>query len=302
LSRVREAAARLSRLRAGLSGAASLESLRRLELVQEALGRAEIRRLLDGPRLPHVRDYGVRVFAQWDEDGIIAYLLDALGDFPRQFVEIGVEDYSEANTRFLLRQGDWSGVVVEADPKHASRIQERQEAWRYDVRIVHAFVTRANVDDLIAAAGFRGDIGVLSIDIDGNDYWIWQAVSVVSPYVVVVEYNGRLGPERSVSIPYEPGFRRMAASATGIYYGASLAAFVGLGAEKGYDYVGSNGADTNAFFVRSDLRPAWLPRLTASEGFRPPRLREMRDPSGRLTLAGPDEEVAVLSRLPFVDV
>ncbi len=290
---------RLSELRTRLSGRATVELCRRLELVHEALGRAEIAQLLAGPQLPHVRDYGVRVFAQWDEDGILAYLLDTVGDVPKRFVEIGVEDYTESNTRFLLRQGDWRGVVVEADPNYARRIRERKESWMYDLRLVEAFVNAENINDLV---GFEGEIGVLSIDIDGNDYWVWQALTVVRPAIVVVEYNGRLGPERAVTIPYEPTFTRMAASPTGIYYGASLAAMVGLGAAKGYDYVGSNSADINAFFVRSDVRSTRLPRLTAAQGFRRLRVREMRDADGHLIFASPSDEAAALADLPFVEV
>ena len=143
---------------------------------------------------------------------------------------------------------------------------------------------------------------MLSIDIDGNDYWVWQALTVVRPAVVVVEYNGRLGPERAITIPYDPTFKRMDASATGIYYGASLAAMVALGAAKGYDYVGSNSADMNAFFVRSKVRPKKLPRLTAAQGFRPLRIREMRDADGRLMLARPSEEAAALADMTFVEV
>ncbi len=103
--RLSELRTRLSGLRTRLSGRATVELCQRLEFVHEALGRAEIAQLLAGPQLPHVRDYGVRVFAQWDEDGILAYLLDTVGDVPKRFVEIGVEDYTESNTRFLLRQG-----------------------------------------------------------------------------------------------------------------------------------------------------------------------------------------------------
>ncbi len=297
--RLSELRTRLSGLRRRLSGLHLIELRQRLESVQEALGRAEIARLLAGPQQPHVRDYGVRVFAQWDEDGILAYLLDTVGDVPKRFVEIGVEDYTECNTRFLLRQGDWRGVVVEADPNHARRIRERNEFWMYDLRLVEAFVNAENINDLV---GFEGEIGVLSIDIDGNDYWVWQALTVVRPAVVVIEYQGRLGSERAVTVPYEPTFTRMAASPTGIYYGASLAAMVGLGAAKGYDYVGSNSADINAFFVRSDVRPERLPRLTAEQGFRQPRIREMLDADGHRTFASPSDEAAALADLPFVEV
>jgi hypothetical protein len=260
----------------------------RLDFVQEALARVEIAGLLASPPKPHLRDYEVRVFSQWGEDGIIAYLLYLLGDVPRTFVEFGVEDYVESNTRFLIRQGDWAGVIIEADQLAAQRIRSLPESWQYDLRLVEAFVTRDNVNGLIADAGLTGEIGVLSIDIDGNDYWVWEGLDVVRPAVVVIEFNGRLGPIEAVTIPYDPGFTRWAASHTGIYYGASLAALVQLGREKGYDYVGSNRADTNAFFVRSDLRPPSLRALTAAEGWRPLRVREMRD--AEATSCSPDRK------------
>lgn len=273
----------------------------RLDVVAEMLGRAEIARLAAGPALPHIREYGVRVFSQWDEDGIIAYLLNQLPPVPRTFIEFGVGDYRESNTRFLIRQGDWDGVIIEADPAFCERIQILEEMWRYDLRLVEAFISAESIDDLIESAGCNGEIALLSIDLDGNDYWIWKALTVVTPAIVVIEFNGRFGDERRVSIPYNPSFRRTSAHPSGIYYGASLPAMVSLGREKGYDYVGSNTADTNAFFVRSDLRPSHIPVLSAKEGFRPLRVREMRR-DGRLVFAAPEEESGVLRSLPLVEV
>lgn len=271
----------------------------RLDMLQEALGRLEIQALAAGPLLPHLRDYEVRVFSQWGEDGIIAHLLD-LVEAPRTFVEIGVEDYTESNTRFLLRQGDWSGVIVEADVAAIAGIRDLQEGWRYGLNLVEAFVTRENVDDLIVGAGMTGEIGVLSIDIDGNDYWVWEALTVVEPAIVVVEYNSRFGPDRAVTIPYDPDFNRMDVSV--LYQGASLAAMVKLGAVKGYDYVGSNRADNNAFFVRADLRPPELRKLTAAEGWRRARFRELHDPAGPMGYATVAAEDGVLAALPLEDV
>jgi hypothetical protein len=173
----------------------------RLDLVNETLGRQEIRRLAAGPKLLHLRNYGVRVFSQWDEDGIIAHLLHEIPRAPKTFDEFGVDDYRESNARFLIRQGDWQGVIIEADPKGCQSIRRLEESWRFDLRLVETFVTRESINDLIAEAGLQGEIGLLSIDIDGNDYWVWQEITVVSPAVVVVEFNGRFGSDRAVTIP-----------------------------------------------------------------------------------------------------
>ena len=230
----------------------------RLDVLAEMLGRAEIARLASGPALPRVRDYGVRIFSQWDEDGIIAYLLDQLPPVPRTFVEFGVGDYRESNTRFLIRQGDWAGVIIEADPASCARIKRLEEMWRYDLRLVEAFISAESINELIGSAGCAGEIGLLSIDVDGNDYWIWQAITVITPAIVVIEFNGRFGGERRVSIPYDPSFRRMSAHTSGIYFGASLPALVALGQEKGYDYVGS----TPPTSMRSLCAPTCAPRTS----------------------------------------
>lgn len=267
----------------------------------ELLGRAEIQRMLAGPSRPYLRDYEVRVFSQWGEDGILAYLLSVV-EGPRSFLEIGVEDYRECNTRMLIRQGDWWGVIVEMDPGYAQAIRGLEESWKYDLRLVEARVTAENVNDLVTGAGMGGEIGLLSVDIDGNDFWVWQALTVVEPAICVIEFNSRFGSDRAVTVPYDPDFDRMVASPSGLYAGASLSALVKLGRVKGYDYVGSNRADNNAFFVRTDLRPDTLPALTAAEGWRRSRFREMRDAEGNLTFATPVQEDAVLVSLPLVDV
>jgi hypothetical protein len=147
-----------------------------------------------------------------------------------------------------------------------------------------------------------GEIGLLSVDIDGNDYWVWEAIDAVNPALVVVEYNARFGPERAVTVPYDPSFVRDTAHYSCIYYGASLAALVRLGQRKGYAFVGSNSAANNAFFVRCDLLPASLRVLTAEEGWRQCQFREARDRSGELAFLDSKEEVALLKTLNLVSV
>jgi hypothetical protein len=272
-----------------------------LDQVIEMLGSQEIRRRIEGPRRSELRDYGVKVFAQTDEDGILAYLISEIAP-PKTFVEIGVGDYRESNTRHLIKQGDWRGLIIEGGPENCRRIRGLGELWRFDLQLAEAFVTRETVDDLIRDAGIEGEIGILSLDIDGNDYWVWRGITAVRPAIVVVEFNGRFGADRPVTVPYDPSFTRNPAAAGGIYFGASLAAMVKLGEEKGYAYVGSNGADVNAFFVRTDLLPDTISTLTATEGFRRVRTREMRGQDGSLLFAGSEREDAALAEMPLVEV
>jgi hypothetical protein len=273
----------------------------RLRRVQEALGRIERRQLRDD-QARDWREREFRVYSQWGEDGLIQHLVGVVPVARRVFVEFGVEDYQEANTRFLLVNDNWSGLVMDASEEHVRRIRRDPLFWQHNLKARQAFVTRENVDSLLAEEGLAGDIGLLSIDIDGNDYWVWEAVTGVSPALVVVEYNARFGPARAVTVPYDARFDRSQAHPSMIYYGASLRALWLLGRRKGYALVGCNGAGNNAFFVRNDLLPAALPARTAEAAFVPAQFREARDAQGALAPPDPAQEAEILRTLPVVDV
>ncbi len=174
--------------------------------------------------------------------------------------------------------------------------------WRSDIKALNAFVTRDNINELITSAGIGGDIGLLSVDIDGNDYWVWEAITAVQPQIVVAEYNSRFGADRAVTVPYDPAFTRAAAHYSMIYYGASLAALAALGDRKGYDLVGCNSAGNNAFFVRRDCRPAAVPGMSAAAAFVAASFREARGKDGELAFLSLEDERALLDTLPLVDV
>jgi hypothetical protein len=272
-----------------------------LDAVRLALGRAEARTVRSAT-FDRLSEAEFQVFSQWGEDGIIQYLLGKVPMGEPSFVELGVEDYSECNTRFLLCHDNWSGLIVDGGSRHLRFVRLRGLDWRYDLRAVQAWVTRENVDAIVGGAGLRGDIGLLSVDLDGNDYWIVEAVSAVSPRVLVVEYNSTFGPDLAITVPYQAGFQRRQAHWSCLYYGASLAALVHLASRKGYVFVGSNSAGNNAFFVRRDVAGA-LRGLGAREGWVASRFRESRDRRGRLSFLGPHRERRrVMAELPVVEV
>ena len=289
----------LQGLRRKLRHVASLEA--RLQRMQEALGRIERRQLLARPP-GDWRGNEFRVYSQWGEDGLIQHLAAQVPIARRVFVEFGVEDYAEANTRFLLVNDGWSGLVMDASEENIRRIRRNPISWQHNLKSQQAFVTRENIDRLLADQGLAGDIGLLSIDIDGNDYWVWEAITAVTPAIVVVEYNARFGPDRAVSVPYDAGFERAKAHHSMIYYGASLRALWLLGKRKGYALVGCNAAGNNAFFVRRDLLPAALAERRPEEAFVPAGFREARDARGELALLDRREEAEILHGLPLVDV
>lgn len=269
--------------------------------VREALGRIEGRQI-QGLGVRDFDQVEFKVYSQWGEDGIIQYLIRTVPIARPIFVEFGVENYTEANTRFLLVQNHWSGLIMDGSAEYMASVKRDPLYWRHNLKAVQAFVTRENINALLGENGLHGEIGLLSIDVDGNDYWIWEAISGVTSAIVVVEYNARFGATRAVTVPYDAGFERAKAHSSMIYYGASLAALVSLGRRKGYAFVGANRAGNNAFFVRRDLLAAPLAEISAADGYVPSQFRETRDAAGKLQFLSPEEESQILQPLPLVTV
>jgi hypothetical protein len=282
--------------------ARAVEIERRLEVLQSALGRVELRQLRQSGRSGgSLSDYEFRVFSQGGEDGIIQSLVDRVEVGPKVFVEFGVEDYREANTRFLAEHDNWTGLVIDGSRENIERVRSSEVCWRQNLRAVEAFVTRDNINGLISEQGIGGEIGLLSIDIDGNDYWVWESIEVVAPSLIIIEYNHRFGSEAAVTIPYDEKFRR--GEKYPIYYfGASLRALCLLGQRKGYAFVGGTSNGVNAFFVRRDKLPESLIELAPSEGYVAGNFTEVRDERGLFIPASPEEEKRELLLLPLVDV
>lgn len=239
-------------------------------------------------------------FSQWGEDGIIDWLVERLPGIPRTFVEFGVEDYRESNTRLLLNLRNWRGLVMDGSQEHIDDIMRQDIYWRYDLTAKCAFIDRENVNDLIASSGISGEIGLMSIDIDGNDYWVWQSIDVVNPVIVVCEYNALFGDLRRISVPYQADFQRTRAHHSNLYFGASLTALIDLASRKGYAFVGTNSNGCNAFFVRNDHAADLLKAIGEVRSF-PSAIRESRDALGQLTFARGNNRVETIRHLPVFD-
>lgn len=283
------------------SFSAVLERLdRRLEFAQAALGRIEGRQLASShdPNL-HAHEY--KVFSQWGEDGIIQFLLRHLDIENKTFVEFGVEDYVEANTRFLLTNNNWTGLVIDSNGEGIERLRRSLLCWGYGLKAVQSYITAENINEILKANGFTGEIGLLSIDIDGNDYWVWRAIDVINPVIVIVEYNHRFGSDAAVTIPYDKNFQR-GSSHPLIYFGASLRALCQLAASKGYAFVGCNSNGVNAFFVRRDKLPAEIKELSPAEGYVAGKFNEAQDEQRRFIQSSAEEERLLLMDQPLVKV
>lgn len=278
-----------------------LDTLRKqVAAAAELVSGIECRRVAGLPDHTPLKETEFRVHSQFGDDGVIQYLFSRIPTV-RTFIEFGVEDYTEANTRFLLEHDDWRGLILDGRPDLDAVVSAQGLPMLHDLEIRSAFITAENIDGLICDAGFSGEIGLLSIDIDGNDYWVWRAITCVDPQVVVVEYNAVFGPDRAVTIPYDPAFTRQAAHHSWLYFGASLRALCRLAEEKGYAFVGCTSAGNNAYFVRRDLAGPFR-ILSPEEGFVDSRFRESRDEGGRMSRLGGSARRDAIAHLPVVDL
>jgi hypothetical protein len=215
----------------------------------ELTGRQASWQLAQRQRLDSLADAEFRIFSQWGEDGIIEWLIQQLPIAHETFIEFGVAAYLEANTRFLLTNRNWRGLILDAGDL-VRQIPGESYYWRHDLTFGVERVTRENIDALFAKYGFGGEIGLLSIDIDGNDLWVLEAISLVSPAILICEYNAMFGDLQPVSVPYDPDFQIHDSM---IYFGASIGAMRRVAERKGYSFIGTCSNGVNAFFVRNDL-------------------------------------------------
>jgi len=242
-----------------------------------------------------------KVFSQWGEDGILQYLIHRVPIPNRVFVEFGVEDYSEANTRFLLMHDNWEGLIMDADPTLESRLKEQELYWRHQLKAKSSFITAENINDLIREAGIQGDIGLLSVDIDGNDYWVWKAISVISPRIVVCEYNAVFETRHEITTPYRPDFYKTRHHYSNLCFGASLPAICRLAEEKGYDFIGCNSEGSNAFFVQKGIAGG-LPKPTLEAGYRKSKFRSSIDKRGDLSYLSGSARLAAIQEAEVINL
>jgi hypothetical protein len=196
----------------------------------------------------------LRCFSQHGEDGVLAEILIRIGIKRAYFVEFGIEHGREGNCVCLADVLGWQGLFIEPDQASYAELAAKYASGR--VKTLNAAVTPQNVERLFASAGVPAEPDVLSIDVDGQDYWIWEALEAHRPRVVVIEYNAVLPPGQQLVQPADNDWRWQGTD----YFGSSLDALCALAERKGYRLVHTDLAAINAFFVRTDLGNGVLPR------------------------------------------
>jgi len=220
--------------------------------------------------VPGLARYEYSWLSQNGEDGILRYLFDEIGFESRWFVEFGF-GAAQCNALRLMLKEDFHGLFMDGSRENVAYFDYAAKRHKIDHRVkgVHTFITRDNLQSLIQDNGVPKEIDFLSLDVDGNDYWFWEVLDCISPRVVCIEYNAGIGPDLSLTVPYDDEFERFSKHPSGFFSGASLAALESLGRRKGYYLIGCDSTGTNSFFLRDDVEVAGITALTAREAFRP---------------------------------
>jgi hypothetical protein len=221
-----------------------------------------------------------KIYSQNGEDGIIETIFKIIGNKNMDFVEIGIEDGKECNTRNLIENYGWLGIMIEVNKKEA-RKADKFYSWD-KVSIINKIVTPENINLFLPK-----ELDLLSIDVDGADYWIWKAVKT-KPILVVIEYNSTFG-DKPITIPYSIN-SRIEKHPDWLYHGAGLNALINLGKEKGYKLVYANGI--NAFFINESINE--IEELTFEEGY--------QENLGRRKWGTPEQQFELIKDKEFVEI
>jgi hypothetical protein len=272
------------------------------ERLQLQLGKLQSEIVKNRKNVNRLSDVEFRVFSQFGDDGIIQWLANNI-EFPNKtFIEFGVEDYTESNTRFLMMNDNWSGFIMDGSQTNIASIVISEYYWKYELFVRSAFINCSNINELLSSCPFDREVGILHIDLDGNDYWIWKKIDVICPVLVILEYNSIFGIDRSITIPYDKNFVRTKSHYSNLYWGASLSALHQLSAEKGYSFIGCNSAGNNAYFVRDDRLNDVVKKSNLENGYVPSKFRESRDRNGNLTYLAGNQRIQDIRGMPVYNI
>lgn len=251
----------------------------------------------------NINDYEFKIFSQFGDDGIIQYLIKYIPIENEIFIEFGVENYIESNTRFLLMNNNWCGFVMDGSDSAMNELRNQSWYWKYSLTHKAVFIDKDNINGLLENTGFS-NIGLLHIDLDGNDYHIFSAIdlSKINPSIIILEYNSVFGVDRSITVPYDKNFVRRDAHYSNLFWGASLSALHYAATKKGYSLICCNLAGNNAYFVRKDLLNAKIKELTIEQAYKESRHRESRNKDYSLSYLIGKERLNIIKGLNVMNV
>ena len=252
-------------------------------------------------KIKNLSEVEFQVYSQWGEDGIIDWLVNKFPEIPKNFLEIGTQDYKESNTRFLLVNKNWDGFLIEADKNEVKKIKSQRIFWRHNLKIANEFITKDNINDVIKKFNVPKKLGLLSLDIDGVDYWVLNELSVLDPSIIICEYNSIFGINKSITVPYKKNFIRSKEHYSNLYYGASIQAFINVMKIKNYHLLGTNSAGNNAFFIKRNLWRKASMLITEKKIFES-KFRESRNINGNLTFLDKKKSLKLIKNKLMIDL
>ena len=255
--------------------------------------------------IKNINDLDYKVFSQNGEDGIIDYLLHSLKIDKPKFVEIGIGDYSECNTRFLFERTSPKGLVVDCIEDLKIKVSKNVKLWRADITILEKFISSKNINLILKKYGFDKNIDLFSLDVDGIDYWILKELPRNFSKIAIIEFNSTFGSEKEVTVPYKENFDRSKYHYSNLCYGASLKAINNIMKKKGFIFIGTNLHRINAFFVskkyisKIGLR---IPKNKDLKKYVDSNIRESRSKNNLLNYLSGDKKIQIIKDCEIIDL
>ena len=252
-----------------------------------------------------LNDLDYKVFSQAGEDGIIDYLLYSLNIKKPKFIEIGVGDYRESNTRFVYERSSCKGLIVDVIENLEQKVKGNINFWKGDLKVVEKEIDSENIIETLNENNFSKDIDLFSLDIDGIDYWVLEKLPNEFSKIIVVEYNAIFGDKLMVSVPNIKGFQRHKYHYSYLCFGASLKALINLLNKKGYIFLGTNLLRTNAFFVLKKFKDKINLDLSNTNQLNKhvdSHIRESRNKKGRLNYLSGKNRLKEIENCEVVDL
>ena len=241
--------------------------------------------------------YEYELHSQHGEDGIIRYLFSRIGFTNRRFLEFGFGAVQSNSLRLMLHE-QFGGLFIDGSQEQCDFLNAGVRHFKLEnVQAIPAFLNLDNLEEIINTGGLPRDLDLMSIDVDGNDYWFWEHIDFLEPRVLVIEYNAMLGPELSLTIPYDKDFNFFTSEkiASGTFWGVSIAALEKLGKRKGYRLVGCDSTGVNAFFLHHGTGTNHIATLSAADAYRP--YQELLDRG-----VSAEDQLAMATAMPYVEV
>ena len=256
-------------------------------------------------KVKSLEEVDFKIFSQFGEDGIIDFLLYRLNIIKPKFLEIGIGDYRECNTRYIYEKNSCKGMVIDRNKNLKKKVSKVVKLWRGDLTIIEEEVTSKNILDIINKNNFDKNLDLLSLDIDGNDYWVLKALPEKFSKIAVLEYNALFGPNLEITTPNTKNFDRAKYHYSHLCYGASLKAHIKLMKKKKFIFIGTNLACNNAFFINEDhvsKLDIKLPDTEDLKKYTKSYIRDSRSIDGKLNYLSYKEKIKTIDNCEVVDV